>query len=112
MSLSRGIAAVLAPVLLALPNSGYSPTPICDGTPRSTSIGAAQFRSLLDSVAIGWNSGRPATSAGCFTENAVYLEPPDRQRYQGRPAILQFFAASDQVGSNHSALGRNWRTIW
>jgi hypothetical protein len=49
---------------------------------------------VLDRVAEGWNSNRAELAASCFTEEAVYLEPPDRQLYRGRAALEEFFAAS------------------
>jgi hypothetical protein len=51
---------------------------------------------VLDSVAVSWNSGRADLAAGCFSEGAVYVEPPNRQLYRGRPALRDFFAASIQ----------------
>jgi uncharacterized protein (TIGR02246 family) len=40
-----------------------------------------EFRQLLQTVADGWNAGDARLAAACFTEDAVYVEPPDRQRY-------------------------------
>jgi hypothetical protein len=57
-------------------------------------LGPAAFRAILDTVAAGWNSARADLAAGCFTEQAVYIEPPNRQLYRGRAAIRDFFAAS------------------
>jgi hypothetical protein len=62
----------------------------------ATPLESAAFRAVLDTVASGWNSARADLAAGCFTEGAVYLEPPDRQVYRGRPAIRGFFEASAQ----------------
>ncbi len=49
------------------------------------------FRRLLQTVADGWNAGDARLAAGCFTEDAVYVEPPDRQRYVGRRQLADFF---------------------
>jgi hypothetical protein len=91
-----GIAALLIPMLLAFPGDERQPTAMCDGRPRAIPLGPTEFRGVLDSVAAGWNGGRPASAAACFTETAVYLEPPDRQRYQGRAALMEFFTESVQ----------------
>ena len=42
-------------------------------------------------VAEGWNEGNARKASDCFTEDAVYLEPPNRQLYVGRRAIYDFF---------------------
>lgn len=50
-----------------------------------------EFRRLLQTVADGWNAGDARLAAECFTEDAVYVEPPDRQRYVGRRQLADFF---------------------
>ena len=50
-----------------------------------------EFRQLLRTVADGWNVGDARMAASCFTEDAVYVEPPDRQRYVGRQRLADFF---------------------
>lgn len=50
-----------------------------------------EFRRLLQTVADGWNAGDAHLAAECFTEDAVYVEPPDRQRYVGRRQLADFF---------------------
>jgi len=89
-----GLVSLLVPVLLAIAGDAPGPAALCDGRPRPTPLGPGEFREVLDTIAAGWNGGRFETAALCFTENAVYLEPPDRQRYQGRAALREFFAAS------------------
>ena len=90
---SRAFAVLVASVVLALAGTAAD-TPVCDGIVRDRPLGPAAFRATLDSVAAGWNSNRADPAASCFTEAAVYLEPPDRQLYRGRPALREFFAAS------------------
>ena len=68
--------------------------PVCGGIVHEEPLGPAAFRATLDSVAAGWNGNRAELAASCFTEAAVYLEPPDRQLYHGRLALREFFAAS------------------
>lgn len=55
---------------------------------------SAGFRKLLERYAAALNGGDAAGAAGCFTADAVYLEPPDRQVHRGREELLPFFAAS------------------
>lgn len=50
-----------------------------------------EFRRLLQTVADGWNAGDARMAAECFTEDTVYVEPPDHQRYVGRQQLTAFF---------------------
>lgn len=51
----------------------------------------AEFKRLMQTVAEGWNEGNARKSADCFRENAVYVEPPEAQLYQGRAELYEFF---------------------
>lgn len=57
-------------------------------------FGAAHFEKLLYQVAEGWNEGDAQKAAECFSEDAIYIEPPDRQFYRGRQALYEFFGGS------------------
>jgi hypothetical protein len=50
-----------------------------------------QFITLMRTIAEAWNEGNARKAADCFADNAVYLEPPDRQVYVGKEAIYAFF---------------------
>lgn len=50
-----------------------------------------QFESLMNTVAAAWNEGDARKAADCYTEDALYTEPPDRQVYRGREALHEFF---------------------
>jgi ketosteroid isomerase-like protein len=54
-------------------------------------VSTAQFRALMEAVSAGWNAGDAQKAADCFTEDALYLEPPDKQFYAGRTALYEFF---------------------
>jgi len=54
-----------------------------------------EFRGLLDQVATGWNTGDPDLAARAFADDAVYVEPPARQRHVGRQALRDFFHGPD-----------------
>jgi ketosteroid isomerase-like protein len=62
-----------------------------DGRVARPKSSTATFRSLMETVAAGWNEGDAGKAANCFSEDALYLEPPDRQFYSGRPALYEFF---------------------
>lgn len=57
-------------------------------------ITAAQFKNLMQTVAAGWNEGNARKAADCYTEDALYTEPPDRQVYAGRQALYEFFGGA------------------
>jgi hypothetical protein len=88
------VVGLLVPVLLTARSQAREPAAPCDGRSGAATLGVEEFRAVLDSVAAGWNGGRPETAVLCFTEAAIYLEPPARQRYRGRAALREFFAAS------------------
>jgi ketosteroid isomerase-like protein len=54
-------------------------------------ISVAEFKSLMHTVADGWNEGDAKKAADCYTEDAIYTEPPDKQVYAGRKALYEFF---------------------
>lgn len=58
---------------------------------ESSKSNALQFAQLMQTIADGWNEGNARKAADCFTENAIYTEPPDKQLYKGREALYKFF---------------------
>jgi ketosteroid isomerase-like protein len=58
---------------------------------RAGEITADQFRRLMQTIADAWNEGDARKAADCFTEDARYTEPPDKQVYVGRKALYEFF---------------------
>jgi hypothetical protein len=55
-----------------------------------------EFFTIMRTVSDGWNEGNASKAADCFTDDAVYMEPPDRQLYAGRKAIYAFFGGPKQ----------------
>ena len=51
----------------------------------------AGFREVMDRVAEGWTRGITDLALGCFTDDAVFMEPPDRRLYVGRAALREYF---------------------
>ncbi|MGH9755864.1 MAG: nuclear transport factor 2 family protein [Blastocatellia bacterium] len=62
-----------------------------NSTKAADKITAAQFDTLMRTVADGWNEGNAKKAADCYTEDALYTEPPDKQVYAGREALYEFF---------------------
>jgi hypothetical protein len=49
------------------------------GTGSNFEFSAVDFEKLLHQVAEGWNEGNAQKAAECFSIDAIYIEPPDRQ---------------------------------
>lgn len=58
-------------------------------------IKTVEFERLMQTVADGWNDGNARKAAECFTEDAIYTEPPDKQLYKGREALFKFFGGNE-----------------
>jgi hypothetical protein len=58
-------------------------------------VNAHQFVAMMETVARGWSTGDARSAADCFTADAVYVEPPDRQRYVGRGEIYELSGGDD-----------------
>ena len=54
-------------------------------------ISSSEFERLMQTIADSWNEGNAQKAANCFSENAVYVEPPDKQVYHGRNELYEFF---------------------
>jgi len=54
-------------------------------------ITSTEFKKLMHTIADGWNEGNARKAADCFSEYAVYVEPPDKQLYHGRAELYEFF---------------------
>jgi ketosteroid isomerase-like protein len=55
-----------------------------------------QFKALMRTVSEGWNEGNARKAADCFTEDAVYSEPPRKQFYRGRAQLYEFFGGASR----------------
>jgi hypothetical protein len=51
------------------------------------------FRELMERLARAWSTQDTEAGLGCFTEDAVYMEPPDVQLYVGHGELRPYFAA-------------------
>jgi len=54
-------------------------------------LDAGGFRALMERVAEGWGEGNAAKAVECFTEDALYEEPPRKQFHSGREDLFEFF---------------------
>ncbi len=51
------------------------------------------FRDLLERLARAWSTQDTDAGISCFTESALYTEPPDIQLYRGHDELRPYFAA-------------------
>lgn len=49
------------------------------------------FKKLMQTVADGWNSYDPKKSVECFTDDVIYMEPPDKQLVVGKKNLFKYF---------------------
>jgi hypothetical protein len=62
----------------------------------------------MGAIADGWNTGDAGKAAACYTEDARYCEPPDKQVYVGRPALYAFFGGNEKP---ELAMSMIWRHL-
>ena len=58
---------------------------------------ASEFERLMQTVADGWNEGNARKAVDCFSINAIYSEPPEKQLYRGRDGLYEFFGGNDDT---------------
>jgi hypothetical protein len=54
---------------------------------------AAAFREMMNRLADSWSQQNTDQALACFTEDAIYMEPPDIQFYKGHSQLRPYFAA-------------------
>jgi hypothetical protein len=55
----------------------------------------AEFVALMEEIRASWIAGDTNRALACFTDDCVYLEPPDEQRYEGREELFEYFGGHD-----------------
>jgi hypothetical protein len=53
----------------------------------------AEFRELMEQLARAWSTQDTDLGLSCFTEDALYTEPPDIQLYRGHEQLRSYFDA-------------------
>ena len=98
----RRLPALFAASLLLAPACA----PVTETERLAAADPSADFVQILDTLAEAWNQGDSHRAADCFTEDAIYSEPPDRQLYEGRDALFEFFGGDD---GRAGAMSMTWR---
>jgi ketosteroid isomerase-like protein len=52
-----------------------------------------EFHTLMEQLARAWSEQDTELALACFSQNAIYFEPPDVQYYQGHEQLRSYFAA-------------------
>ena len=60
----------------------------------------SQFERLMQTVAESWREGNARRAADCFSESAIYVEPPEKQLYHGRAELYEFFGGDAITASS------------
>jgi SnoaL-like domain len=63
---------------------------------RENHLSIAGFREMMNRLADGWSQQNTDQALACFTEDAIYMEPPDIQFYKGHSQLRPYFAALKQ----------------
>jgi hypothetical protein len=53
----------------------------------------AEFQGLMHQLATGWTTQNTELALACFTQDAVYMEPPDLQLFLGHSQLRPYFDA-------------------
>jgi ketosteroid isomerase-like protein len=56
-------------------------------------LNAQEFCALMEQLARAWSQQDTDSALACFSQDAVYMEPPDIQIYQGHEQLRLYFAA-------------------
>jgi hypothetical protein len=65
-----------------------------------------EFRALLERLAAAWAATDADRAAACFTAEATYMEPPDRQMFRGRDELMAYFSPLQQ--GTYLDIHANW----
>ncbi len=68
---------------------------------RESPLDRGEFADLMKELAAAWAATDAERAAACFADDAIYMEPPDRQLFEGREQLAAYTA--------RSAPGRIWR---
>lgn len=58
-------------------------------------ITSEEFEVLLQTLADGWNEGNAQKAVDCFTDHAIYVDPPEKQVNIGHAALYEYFGGDE-----------------
>lgn len=65
----------------------------CENSEKSLSEN--EFHHLMNTLAKGWSTQNTDLALSCFTEDAIYMEPPNIQYYRGHKQLRPYFDELD-----------------
>jgi len=60
---------------------------------KSTTITEKEFFNIMNNVAQGWSTQNTDLALSSFDDDAIYMEPPNTQYYQGHKQLRPYFDA-------------------
>lgn len=63
------------------------------GPRRPEGVSETEFKAIMNRLADAWTRQDTERALACFTEDALYMEPPDIQLYEGHAQLRPYFAA-------------------
>ena len=66
-----------------------------------------EFEKLLETIALGWNTKNAKLAVECFTSDAIYIEPPNKQLIQGQNELYIYFG-----GDNGADMKLTWHHLF
>lgn len=67
----------------------------------------SEFENLMERIALGWNTKNAKLSVECFSNNAIYIEPPNKQLIKGKEELYQYFG-----GDSGADMKLTWRNLF
>lgn len=56
-----------------------------------------EFETVMQTIANGWNTKNPKAAVECFSDNAIYIEPPNKQFIKGTDELYHYFGGDTGV---------------
>jgi uncharacterized protein (TIGR02246 family) len=85
----------MRPLFAAIASIALSFAALWSQQPKASTT--REFRMLMNTIAQSWNSGDARKAADCFTDDARYTEPPDKQVHLGRQDLYEFFGGGRKL---------------
>lgn len=69
----------------------FVPMLILSACQKENKLNEAEFKALMNQVAIGWSTQNTTLALSSFDVDAIYMEPPNIQYYQGHEQLRPYF---------------------
>ncbi len=71
---------------------------LCACTATNPNSNFDEFKTLMDNISQGWSTQNTDLALQSFSEDAIYMQPPNTQFYQGHDQLRPYF---DELTSVH-----------